>query len=172
MKKIATSFAIATILVFGLSLTALAQGHDKAKKDHSTMGKAAAGHEMDHSGHLGEMIHESTVDGHSLAYHLIDMKEQMKGMKGMKDMAGAKEMKMTHHLMVYVMDPNGKELGKAKTGYMVTNPDGKKQKMMAMGMKGGFGADVNLSAKGAYTVKTKITAGDTKLKDKFTYEVK
>ncbi len=83
-----------------------------------------------------------------------------------------KKMKMTHHLMVYVVDSNGKKVDKAKAGYMLTSPDGKNHKMMAMGMKGGFGADIDLSAKGAYIVKTKIAAGDKKLRDKFTHEVK
>jgi len=47
-----------------------------------------------------------------------------------------------------------------------------KQKAMAMGMSGGFGADLDLSVKGKYVIKTKITAGDKKLMDKFVYEVK
>jgi hypothetical protein len=122
-------------------------------------------HGMDHSGHEGAMIYESETDGYKFAYHLIDMMEKMKDMKDMP------EMKATHHLMVYVKSSKG-DVTKAKVGYLVTNPDGTEQKAMCMGMKGGFGADVDFKAKGMYKVKTKIVDGDKKVMDEFEYHVK
>ena len=122
--------------------------------------------QMDHSGHRGPNVHNSMVDGHHLAYHLIDMREKMKDMENMP------EMKATHHMMVYVTGPDGAVLAQAKVGYLVVGPDGQQQKLMAMGMSDGFGADVDFGAPGAYTVKTKAVANGTTLRDEFTYEVK
>lgn len=122
--------------------------------------------QMDHAAHRGPNIHNSNVDGYSLAYHLIDMREKMKDMENMP------EMKATHHMMVYVTGPDGAVLAQAKVGYLVEGPDGHKQRLMAMGMSDGFGADVDFKASGTYTVKTKAVANDTTLLDQFTYEVK
>ena len=122
--------------------------------------------QMDHSGHRGANIHNSTVDGYSLAYHLIDMREKMKDMENMP------EMQATHHMMVYVTGPDGAVLAQAKVGYLVEGPDGSKQRLMAMGMGDGFGADVDFGTSGAYTVKTKAVANSTTLRDQFIYEVK
>jgi hypothetical protein len=140
---------------------------------------------------MGEMIHESTVEGYQFAYHLIDMKARMAAMKGSgtkgsgtkgSDTKGSgtkgsatkgydmSQMK-SHHLMVYIMGPEGKMITGAKVGYKVTGPDGADQKTMAMGMKGGFGADVDLEAEGTYQIKTKAVAGGVKLIDEFKYEV-
>ena len=89
----------------------------------------------------------------------------------MKDMQGSKEADKTHHLMVYVMDPDGRAVETAKLGYLVEGPDGAKQKLMTMGMQGAYGANVNFKNKGTYTIKTKLLAGDKKLFDRFIYEV-
>lgn len=127
------------------------------------------GSTIDHTGHVGVMIHESEIEGYRFAYHLMDIK---KGTAEMKDMKGSKEADMTHHLMVYVKDPDGRAVEAAKLGYLVEGPDGAKQKLMTMGMQGAYGANVNFKNKGTYTIKAKILAGDTKLFDKFNYEVK
>ena len=103
---------------------------------------------MDHSAHRGASMHNSMVDGHPLPYHLIDLREKLKDMENMP------EMKATHHMMVYVV-----------------GPDGRQQKLMAMGTSGGFGVDVDFGAPGAYTVKTKAVANGTTLLDEFTHEV-
>ena len=114
-------------------------------------------------------IHESKVKGYTLVYKLIDMRERMKNMDhSMHNM----DMNITHHLMVYIKDNNGRNLEKAKVGYMINNPDRTKQKKMAMGMGGGFGADINLSQNGSHTIKTKVVAGSVKFTDDFTYKVK
>ncbi len=127
-----------------------------------------SGSTTDHSGHVGVLIHESTIEGHHFAYHLIDMR---KSPDEMKDMQGSKEADTTHHLMVYVKSPDGQVSEMAKLGYLVEGPDGAKQKLMAMGMQGAFGANVNFKIKGTYTIKTKLQAGDKKLFDRFSYNV-
>ncbi len=119
-----------------------------------------------HHGHGGDKIHMSMVEGHHFSYELIDMREKMKDMKNMP------EMKDTHHLMMHIKDAAGQKVDKAKVGYMIQNPDGSTRKKMAMGMAGGFGADVNLGEKGVYKIKTKVVAGEKKLMDAFEYEVK
>lgn len=129
------------------------------------------GQDMDHSGHVGKEIHMSTVNGHHLAYHLIDMKEKMAGAEG-KIMEGHDMDQMkSHHLMLYVVGPDGKEVTEGKVGYMVEGPDGRVQKAMAMGMNGAFGADIDFKVKGTYTIKTKVVADSQKLMDTFSYKV-
>ncbi len=122
---------------------------------------------------MGREIRTARVNGYTLTYRLIDMKQRMAMMKGMKGMDMAK-MK-SHHLMVFVTGLDGKAVTDAKVGFKIQGPAGAQvpeQRVMCMAMSGGFGADVELGAKGAYTVKAKIVAGDTKLVDSFTYEVK
>lgn len=111
--------------------------------------------DVDHSTHVGEKIHTSTIDGYNLAYHLLDLPN-----------------KDAHHLMTYVVNPQGKSVIEAKVGYLVIGPDGKKQKVMAMLMNESFGGDVDFTVKGTYTVKAKAVVGTEKLIDSFTYEVK
>ena len=154
MKKFMIFFTIPIFFGVALVLPALSQD---------------SGSTIDHSGHLGIVIHESEIEGYRFAYHLIDIQ---KGTEEMKEMKGSKEADMTHHLMVYVMDPDGLAVEEAKLGYLVEGPDGAKQKLMTMGMQGAYGANVNLKNKGMYTVKTKFLVGDKKLLDKFSYEVK
>lgn len=122
--------------------------------------------EMDHSSHSeksGKMIHHSTVEGCTLMYHLIDMSEHI---KNMPEMAG------TYHLMVYIKNDHGDEIGHAKVGYLVTGPDQSEQKVMTMAMGGGFGADVKLKDSGTYNITIKALIGEKKLIDRFTYEIK
>ena len=124
---------------------------------------------IDHSGHVGDMIHESDIEGYRFAYHLIDIRKRP---DAMEDMKGSKEADQTHHLMVYVLDPDGRAVESAKLGYLVEGPDGAKQKLMTMGMQGAYGANVNFKNKGTYTIKAKFLSEDKKLFDRFIYEVK
>ena len=117
----------------------------------------------------GQKIRETKVDGYKFEYRLIDAMAMMKGMS----MQGHDMSKMkSHHLMVFIEAPDGKKVTEAKVGYMATGPDKSEQKTMAMAMEGGFGADVDLKAKGAYKVKTKAVVGDKTLTDDFNYTVK
>ncbi|MFH0727422.1 MAG: hypothetical protein V2B19_13920 [Pseudomonadota bacterium] len=144
-----------------------AQGMGMEKMDHSGHGKEMG--TMDPSERAGDNIHNATVDGFQLAYHLIDMRERMLAMKA----AGHKHAMPTHHLMVYVNGADGKPVASAKAGFMVTAPNGSDQKIMGMAMGvGGYGADIDLSAPGAYTLTSKIVAGDKTIKDNFTYTLK
>ena len=89
MKKFMILFAI---LLFAGGAPAFAAG----SHDHESA--------TDHSGHVGDMIHESDIEGYRFTYHLIDNR---KPSEEMKDMKGSQEADTTHHLMVYVMDPAG-----------------------------------------------------------------
>jgi len=119
----------------------------------------------------GREIHRTMRDGFHLSYRLIDMKERMAAAGGTvmegHDMSAMK----SHHLMLYIVGPDGKKVTEARVGYMVTGPDGTVQKAMAMAMQGAFGADVDLKGKGRYTVKAKAVFGDRKLVDEFSYVV-
>ena len=108
----------------------------------------------DHPDSPGVLIHTSTVDGYGFGYSLYNFPERK-----------------TQHLMVSTTDPDGKAVEKGKVGFLVTGPAGSKQKAMAMGMKGAYGADMDFSKKGVYIIKTKAVFGDKKLFDHFDYEV-
>ncbi len=177
---------IKTILIAGLTFILAAFGgaladdmdHSSCEQhssmDHSTHGTSEMNHspnghamkEMGHTGHMGENIRNASVDGYTFTYHLIDMRKKMKAT------GHQHEMKMTHHMMVYVTPPHGDQIESAKVGYLVVGPDEKNQKLMCMGMGGGFGADVDFAAPGTYTIKTKVMDGDKKLMDSFNYTVK
>ena len=116
--------------------------------------------------HGGDAIRTATVDGTTLTYQLIDMRESMKKMghdHAMGDMA-------THHLMVYAKGPDGPVKGKA--GFSITGPDGKTKNTMCMAMGDGFGADIHLTGQGTYTIKTKVAGQGKSLMDEFTYTLK
>jgi hypothetical protein len=112
-------------------------------------------------------IQESDVDGYRLEYKLIDMKAKM-------DHAGhghEMEMSASHHLMLYIKNGKGEAIEADKVGFLVSGPDGEDQKAMAMGMGGGYGADLNLTKKGEYTVKSKAVIGEQKLIDSFIHKI-
>ena len=141
MKNRISLFFTAIIIVIGLSA--------------STGLTSESAKSMDHSGHIGEKVHESVVQGYQMAYHLLDL-------------PGRTE----KHLMTYITGPSGNPVRNAKVGYLVVGPDGVKQRVMAMAMKDAFGGDVNLTAKGNYTIKSKAVFGREKLMDSFHFEVK
>lgn len=152
MRHNTTAFIISLVLTIGLALPIGAE----EKMDHDS---------MSHGGHDGELIRETTVKGYGLTYRLIDMQARM------KEMADAPEMEATHHLMLYIHSPADKQIEEAKVGFLVEGPNGETQKAMAMAMSGGFGADLDLSGKGAYTIKSKAVFGEVKLIDGFTYTI-
>lgn len=159
LKKIMTM-----ILFTVLTVTNNVYAKDTHDHGHGTEG-------IDHSAHTGENIHNSKKEGYTLAYHLIDMKAQIAAMKEHAQAHGSGKMDMTHHLMVYLTDADGNSVKDGKVGYLVVNPDGTKQKLMCMYMKGGFGSDISLKQKGTYTIKTKALSGDIKIMNQFSYTV-
>ena len=173
MKKLIITLGIVSLLaVYNPAFAAddSHSGHDQSAQSKTTeMDHSKHSKEMDHSTHQGDMIHESHVDGYHFVYHLIDMTAKMKGMKGMEE--HIKNMKNTHHLMLFVKAPHGHMVKNGKVGYLLEGPKGK-QKAMCMTMSGGYGADINFKEKGKYTVKAKVMDGDKNLMDSFEYEVK
>ena len=153
MKKPTMFFVVQFLIVTALALPGFSQNSDSG---------------IDHSGHIGAVVHESTIDGYSFAYHLIDIRKDADQVKGME---GTKEADQTHHLMVYVIDPDGRAVQDAKLGYLVEGPDGAKQKLMTMGMQGAYGANVDFKITGVYTIKAKCLVEGKKLFDRFNYEI-
>ena len=168
------------VVLAAVAVTGFALGAHAGSMDHGSMKMGASetkGHEkgMAHEGHMGDMIHESTVEGYKFAYHVIDNAAQMEKAKEMKGMSmkghDMGQMK-SHHLMLYLVGPDGKPVEDAKVGYKVEGPGKTEQKVMTMGMKGGYGADVDLKEKGTYEIKAKAVVGGKSLVDEFKYEVK
>ena len=132
----------------------------------SSMTLAAGAQQEGQSKRKGKQIHESTVNEYRLAYNLIGMGGAGAEMEGHKGHEGPMP---THHLMVYIADPDGNPVHQAKVGFLIKAPEGKDQKVMAMGMAGGYGADISLRHPGKYTIRTKAVAGDETLLDTFKY---
>jgi hypothetical protein len=131
------------------------------------------GHDMTTSDKIGDLIHESTVDGYMLSYYLMDLREQKASdHSGSSNDMADKEMDKPHHLMVYIMDKNHKPVLKGKVGFMIKDDQGKAQKAMGMFMSKGFGTTADMKKKGIYNITTKAIVGDKKLMDKFNYEMK
>ncbi len=131
-----------------------------------------AGHDMSKSDKIGELIHESMVDGYMLSYYLMDLREQKSEEAKSHGAHGKKEMDKPHHIMVYIMDKNHEPVLKGKVGFLIKNSDGEKQKAMGMYMSKGFGTTADMKEKGIYAITAKVLVGDVKLMDKFDYEIK
>lgn len=172
---------IAALFLSGmLVLSGYANAQDK--NDHSQHDQSK---QEDHSGHtmpgadanvkiMGKMIRHTSIEGFMVMYHLLDKKERddmMASMKGMEMPGMDKTGNATNHLMIYIKGADGK-MASGKIGFHIVGPDGKEQKTLTMGMYGGYGADIILSAKGAYKIRTKAVIGDKTLQDEFGYEVK
>lgn len=125
-------------------------------------GSDMKGHDMS-SGKIGDLFHESKVDGYMLSYYLMDLRDQ-------KD--ADKNMDKPHHIMVYIMDKTHKTVTKGKVGFMIKDGAGNTQKSMAMYMSEGFGITADMKKKGTYTITAKALVGSAKLMDTFTYEMK
>lgn len=137
------------------------------------------GHDMKSSDRIGDLFHESMVDGYMLSYYLMDLRDQKKDGEdsGHSDHSGhsghgGKEMEKPHHIMVYIMDKNHKPVLKGKVGFLIKGADGNTQKIMGMYMSKGFGITADMKKKGEYAITTKAVLGGVKLMDKFTHEMK
>jgi hypothetical protein len=170
MGIVRTTLAAVIGLALALAASAGDMDHGAMKgMDHGSVKGAEMKEHGQHSAEWGPSIHESIVEGYRITYHLMDNRAAMAKMGDMKghDMSQMK----SHHLMLFIVGPDGKKVEDAKVGYKVEGPS-REQKTMAMAMKGGFGADVELGAKGTYEIKTKALVGEKALLDEFKYDVR
>lgn len=151
-----------------LATAPYARAADSTTMDHSKMGHGTAA--AAEPAAASPVIRTAVVSGYTLTYTLIDVKKQMAASTAPMnhDMSKIK----SHHLMVNPVGPGGKAVDGGKAGYLVVQPDQTKVQAMAMLMQGGFGADIDLVAKGDYKITTKIALADTTLVDEFVYTVK
>lgn len=166
--KLTPTLGLAALLTLAAAPFAVGMDHGSmghGSMDHGGGQPAAAAQQARH----GVEIRKTVVDGYALAYNLIDMTAMMKE-TSMPMTHGGEKMK-SHHLMVYPVGPDGKAVTNAAAGYYLVGPDKVEAKVMAMLMGDGFGADVDLLAKGDYTITTKIAIADKKLVDEFHYTV-
>jgi len=161
MKQRALTVSLMALLTLAFTSPSFADHkEDRAQELKEEKMKA---HKMDME---GKVIRTHNIDGLRLTYRLINMQARMKNMEGMEKMA---DKVASHHLMVDVKKIGGGMIDDAKVGFMFTSPDGKEHKAMAMSMKGGHGADVDMKKRGKYKVAVKIKAGDKTVTDEFTY---
>lgn len=163
--------SIKSAMIFLLGLVLFLPGTSMAM-EHGSMGgmKMGGGSTMPMM-RMGDTFHESTVDGYKLEYRLISMEAMMKKMPAMMKDADMTKMK-THHIMIYIAAADGMAVTEAKIGYMITSPDAAEQKVMAMAMNGGFGADIDLKPGSQYRIASKIVHNGKTLLDEFSYTLK
>lgn len=167
MKHNLTILIISTMFIIAAAGSGMAEDMNHDMGHQMSMKKMDDGMAMEHSDHSGENIHNSIVDGYRFSYLLMDIRKKMSAMKAEGHMHEG--MDATHHLMVYVKNPEGTAVENARVGYLVEGADGTTQKLMCMEMGGGFGSDVNLSNSGEYIIKTKVVTDGKKLIDEFAY---
>jgi hypothetical protein len=156
-KSVLSVFAV--ILGVALTYSVSLAGMDHPTMDHSKMDHS----KMDHGKKSDDNIVETKSNGYNFKFKFIDLLERAKGM----DMGDN-----THHLMVYVSDESGKKITDAKVKFKLFAPNGKESEAMAMGMGGGYGADVSLKEKGKHGIATLVKMGDKKELVKIHYETK
>lgn len=132
----------------------------------SFAGDNMAGHDMNSKDKIGDLIHESVVDGYMLSYYFMDLRDQK------TDHAEKEAMDKPHHLMVYIMDKSHKPVLEGKVGFLIKGEDGNAQKSMGMFMSEGFGVTADMKKKGNYKITTKAVLGKNKLMDSFNYQIK
>lgn len=161
--KLLKTIPLIFLCIFFLALTATAG--EAMPEGHQAMAEEAP---------PGKHIKTNTVDGHTMAYYLLDRStETADSAHAMPGMAshGAKD-KKPDHLMVVITGADGKRVEGAKVGYLVTTAKGATQKAMAMAMGSSYGADVTLQAGQTFTIKSKFIIGNGTFVDEFTYVAK
>ncbi|BCS97897.1 hypothetical protein DSLASN_35290 [Desulfoluna limicola] len=161
MKRHALIVSLLALMTVAFASLAFADHKEDKKQEMKEMQMKAEQENI-----AGKVIRTHNIDGLRLTYRLIDMQARMKNMEGMEKMA---DKVASHHMMVDVKKIGGGMVDGAKVGFMFSSPDGKEHKAMAMSMKGGHGADVDMKQRGKYKVAVKIKAGDKTVKDEFTY---
>ncbi len=171
-RKLLHTVTLGTMLTLTVAPAAFAMDH--SAMGHGSMGATTAAMPAKDAAEKPAAstpeIRKVVVNGYTLTYSLIDMKQMMAAAP--VPMAHDMSKMKSHHLMVNPVGPDGKTVAGGKAGYLVLQPDQTKVQAMAMLMEGGFGADVDLVVKGNYTITTKIALADTTLVDEFVYTVK
>jgi hypothetical protein len=160
-----------TAIVAALALLALAVPAFAAHAGHDMSAMPTPGSQQE----IGTFLRHAMPDGYMLMYKLLTWEERKRLMgahEGMEMPGMDNSGKATNHLVVDVTDPAGKQVKDAKVGFQITGPDGKPFNTLTMFMPSGYGADVNLKAKGIYKIRTKAQIGAKAVNDEFTHEVK
>ena len=145
---------IITLIFATLILTGVAFASDDMKN-----------HDTSSSDKIGDLFHESIVDGYMFSYYLMDLRDQKADDK--------KNIDKPHHIMLYIMDKDHKPVLEGKVGFIIKKNDtAPPQKAMAMYMSKGFGITADMKQKGVYSITAKALLGNTKLMDSFTHETK
>ena len=168
MEKTLKHFINAFFILIFLAGSAVAVGN---KPEHDI-----DDHEKASMARIGDLIHESVVDGYMLAYHILDLRDQKTD--GMDKASMDRTFALTnenidnpHHLMLYIMDKNHKLILKGEVGFLIKDPEGNSQRITGIYMDRGFGATADMKSKGTYTIKAKAIIGGKELLDKFEYEM-
>jgi hypothetical protein len=148
-----------TLVVVGTAVVIALPAHAGPGRDDSR----SVEHSVQPWMHVGDQIRRSSVDGHQFSYHLLALEEKAvagTGTPGISTTWPDPDHKKSHHLMLFLMDPDGKMMTDTDVGFAVKGPDGIVQEPRITLMTGGFGVDVDLNVKGTYEITTRIVAGN------------
>ena len=109
--------------------------------------------------HVGNQIRRSSVEGYQFSYHLIRLGE------GTEAKPGA----ATHHLMLFIMAPNGAMVTDAEVTVRIDDEAGREQKETARQMTSGFGVDLLLRKEGVYKFRAAVVDKGVSLTDAFEF---
>jgi hypothetical protein len=136
------------------------QGGMKMGDQGTMQGQGMQGHGMTHGGNDMMSMGTRAYGGKMGSWHsearMIDMKAQMEssGMKAQGTMTNS------HHIALSLTDPKTKKPVTEGTGTVtVVGPDKSMKTYNVTGMKGHFGADVNLPKPGKYRCNVKMESG-------------
>ncbi len=118
-------------------------------------------------GHVGPQVHRSSVQGYQLSYHLLSYAEDSEVLARLGRGRENAHAGPTHHLMVFVMGPDGKMRTGATVALRLRGPGGDTGEVRAAPMAGGYGADVDLAGPGPYTVEATVVDRGVTLRDAF-----
>ena len=118
-------------------------------------------------GHVGPQVHRSSVQGYQLSYHLLSYEEDTEVLARLGRGRADGHAGPTHHLMGFVMGPDGKMRTDAAVVFRLRGPSGDSGEVRAAPMAGGYGADVDLTEPGAYTVEARVEDRGVTVRDAF-----
>jgi len=119
--------------------------------------------------HVGAIVHDDTQDGYRFSFQLMSTEEKRATLpRTAEPIEGARG--VNHHLMLIVLSPEGRFVTNASVHFFVRGPDGTMLELQAVPMAGGYGADLDMQAKGTYELRAEVSVDGRVLVDVFTHE--
>ena len=174
MKKVVAIVCTTVLIAAGSTVWAsMDMNHSKEHHDSMSSGKMLhMEHEDEMKGPKGMMMRTMNIDGYKVSFHIMDIHRYMEkmGHEGHEGQMMGKD--ATHHIMMEIIDKNGKKIENAVVKVKVIDPEKKSQSQALTSMMGNYGANFNMPAKGKYQIMTLFKIGGKKHKGGYWHEMK